>query len=201
MGTGSAVSTGDLIAAAKMNLKLEDLTDVAQVELLDNSGAGTNTMNIVVTETFSADRQLTVTMNDAARTIDLGGNLTLSADLITSGADSLTFTTAGATNVTLPTTGTLAILGANTFIAAQTFSGNVDTVVNISSSPIIDIGADVFVGGVFIDIAYDTAETITSALTGLNIDLGTNLNLGRSRRREHHRLPPGPGAAYFCRWL
>ncbi len=175
MGTGAAVNTGDLITAAKMNLKLEDLTDVAQVELLDQSGAGTETLNFLVTENLSADRNLTITVNDAARTIDLGGNLTLANAFVTSGNNSLTLTTTGATNVTLPTTGTLAVLAANTFTGAQTFAGNVDTVINISSSPIIDIGADVFAAGIFIDIAYDTAEVLSGDLTGINIDFSGNL--------------------------
>lgn len=65
---------------------------------------------------LTADRILTIATGDAARTITLGGAITTTGDLITVGDDSLTFTTGGATNVTLPTTGTLATLaGAETF--------------------------------------------------------------------------------------
>lgn len=52
------------------------------------------------------------------------GTLTVAngSSLITSGANSITLTSTGSTNVTLPTTGTLAVLGtAQTFTAAQTF--------------------------------------------------------------------------------
>jgi hypothetical protein len=59
---------------------------------------------------LSADRTLTITTGDADRTITLGGAITTTGDLITVGDDSLTFTTGGATDVTLPTTGTLATL-------------------------------------------------------------------------------------------
>ncbi len=44
-------------------------------------------------------------------------------------------------------------------------------------SPVIDIGADVFATGTFIDIAYDSAETLTSDLTGINVDFSANLTL------------------------
>jgi len=59
---------------------------------------------------LTADHTLTITTGDADRTVTLGGAITTTGDLITVGDDSLTFTTGGATNVTLPTTGTLATL-------------------------------------------------------------------------------------------
>lgn len=52
-----------------------------------------------------------------------GKTVTLANNLITSGNFSLTLTQTGTTNVTLPTSGTLAILGANTFTGAQNFGG------------------------------------------------------------------------------
>lgn len=139
-------------------------------------------LTLASTEVFTAGRTLTVTLNNAARAVDLTGNLTLVGNLTTvgafattGGAFSCTLTLAGNTNVTLPASGTLAVLGANTFTAAQTIDGNVDTVLNITASPIIDIGADVFAAGTFVDISYDTAQALTGALSGVNIDLGTNV--------------------------
>jgi len=46
------------------------------------------------------------------------------SSLVTSGAYSVTLTLTGATNVTLPTSGTLAVLGANTFTGAQALGNN-----------------------------------------------------------------------------
>lgn len=51
-------------------------------------------------------------------------NITLGGAFATSGAFTTTFTVTGNTNVTLPTAGTLAILGANIFAAAQTINVN-----------------------------------------------------------------------------
>lgn len=75
-----------------------------------STGSGAFDLNIANTENLTAERTLTVTVNDGNKTLNLAGNL------VTSGANSLTFTTTGATNVTLPTTGTLATLaGTETF--------------------------------------------------------------------------------------
>jgi len=142
-----------------------------------STGTGAFDLTLANTENLTAGRTLTLTLNNVARTISLGGNLTLGAAFTTTPANAVTFTTTGGTALTLPTAGTLAILGANTFTAAQTFTGSVITVLNIATSPIVDIGASVFETGTFIDIAYDVAETLTGALIGINVDLSTNVTI------------------------
>ena len=79
-------------------------------------------------------------VNNGIKTITLGGNL------ITSGANALTFTTTGATNVTLPTSGTVTALGNTTTgtgnivlatsptITGQTLSSGTTTVAPIKFS-------------------------------------------------------------------
>lgn len=91
-----------------------------------STGSGAFDLTLANTENLAAGRTLTIKVNDAARTIDLAGNLTLAAAFVTSGANALTLTTTGATNVTLPTSGTLAALGGtNTWTGANTFEGGV----------------------------------------------------------------------------
>lgn len=94
-----------------------------------STGAAFDTL-IAVTEVLTANRTLTVTLNDTNRTINLAGNLTLAAAFITAGANSLTLTTTGVTNVTLPTTGTLATLaGTETFTNKTLTSPRIGTAI------------------------------------------------------------------------
>lgn len=78
-------------------------TVAASVLNLDDSDSAFN-LNLQSTSTLTADRTLTLDVDDGARTLELSGNLR------NVGGNSLTLTTGGATNVTLPTTGTLATL-------------------------------------------------------------------------------------------
>jgi hypothetical protein len=76
------------------------------------SDATTSNFDLIITSNsnlpvLTADRTLTVNVNNANRIISLTGNLTLGGNLTTTPANALTFTTTGATNVTLPTSGTL----------------------------------------------------------------------------------------------
>ncbi|MCK6452449.1 MAG: hypothetical protein L6R19_16610 [Alphaproteobacteria bacterium] len=78
-----------------------------------SSGVGAFDLQLLNTEELTANRALTLKVNDAPRTIDLAGSLMLggafstAAAFSTSGAFAMTLTATGATNVTLPTTGTL----------------------------------------------------------------------------------------------
>jgi hypothetical protein len=72
---------------------------------------------------LTGDRILTITTGDAARTVTLTGNLAMS------GAFDLTLTTTAGTNVTLPTTGTLATLA-----GVETLSNKVLTLPQINDT-------------------------------------------------------------------
>lgn len=88
-----------------------------------STGSGAFDLTLANTENLSAGRTLTLKVNDAARTVDLGGNLTLANNFITTGAFSLTLTSTATTVATFPAgTVTLAQLGANTFTGLQTIT-------------------------------------------------------------------------------
>lgn len=94
---------------------------------------------------------LTVTNPASPATLTLAGGSTF----ITSGGYSVTVTATGTTTVTLPTSGTLAVLGANTFTGAQILSDQ-----QISRAMLIDCGYT------FLDKGNSSTTTQDLAYTG-----------------------------------
>lgn len=138
-----------------------------------SSGAAFD-LQVVSTEVFTANRALTITLNDAARTVNLGGNLTTGGAFVTSGASSLTITTTGATNVTVPTTGTLATLA-----GSETLTNKTLTSPRIGTSILDTNGNELFLltatASAVNEITYANAATgnpVTATLSGndSNID-------------------------------
>lgn len=93
--------------------------ETANIEDSDSS----HYLVIKTTSNLTANRNFTIVPGDAARTLTMAGNITTAADFITSGANSLTLTTGGATNVTLPATGTLATLAGSEALTNKTVNG------------------------------------------------------------------------------
>jgi len=86
----------------------------------DNDNA--QNLQILLNENMTGNKTLTLKVNDTNRTIDIKGDVTLSGPLLTVGDDSVTFTTTAATDVTLPTTGTLATLSGAETLASKTLT-------------------------------------------------------------------------------
>jgi hypothetical protein len=128
-----------------------------------SSGAAFDTA-IAVTEVLTANRTLTVTLNDANRTVSLSGNLTIGAAFTTTPANALTLTTTGVTNVTLPTTGTLATLA-----GTETFTNKTLTSPRIVTS-IGDTNGNTFFALVPIGSAINSIE-VRNAATGNGVSL------------------------------
>jgi hypothetical protein len=108
---------------------------------------------------LTADRTLTLDVNDADRNISLTGNLTLGGNFTTSGAHATTLTTSGTTALTLPTSGTVISKdGSGNFTIAGTMTGEVDRSANTSvvagaygsatAIPVITVDANGFVDSV-----------------------------------------------------
>lgn len=129
---GAIVGTSDtqtLTAKTLTNPAINGGTHTALTSLgVRNAGTGAFDMTIAYSGTLTADRTLTWNLNDAARTISLAGNITTAGALTTAGAFALTLTTTAATNVTFPTTGTLATRAgtetlSNKTLATASFTG------------------------------------------------------------------------------
>ena len=83
-------------------------TGITSLGIRDTSAAYDVTLAAVSSTTLTAGRTLTLDVINSARTIKLAGNVDLAGNLTTSGAYAVTLVATGATNVTLPTSGTLA---------------------------------------------------------------------------------------------
>lgn len=105
-GTGSAITSEAGMTYIPGNDQLVVGTMLASTMALYDTGLD-HVLLLAAGSNFTANRTFTITTGDAARTLNMSGNITTAADFITSGANSLTLTTTGATNVTFPTSGTV----------------------------------------------------------------------------------------------
>ncbi len=78
----------------------------AEQHLVEDSDAS-HYLALLTTSNLTANRNFTLVPGDAARTLTMAGNINVGNDFITAGGHSLTLTTTGTTDVTLPTSGTL----------------------------------------------------------------------------------------------
>lgn len=132
---------------------------------------------------LSANRTLTLDVNNADRTVSLTGNLTLGGSLTTSGGHATTLTTTGTTALTLPTSGTLVSKdGSGNFSAGTitaTFSGNLTgnvtgQVSDISNHSTTDLseGNNLYYTTARVDSAFDVRLATKSTS---DLSEGTNL--------------------------
>lgn len=126
-----------------------------------SSGSGAYDLQIANTENLTANRALTVKLNDAARTVDLGGNLTTAGAFSTSGAYSCAITLTGNTTVTFPTSGTLAASEEGTFTATLTGidGSSTSTVKYVKVGNCVTITSPTALGG--------TSNATTKTVTGM----------------------------------
>lgn len=110
-------------------------------------------------------------VNNNTYTITLGGSVVTAGAFTTSGANPLTLTTTGSTNVTLPTAGTLATLAGAETLTNKTMSGASNTFSNIGNSSLTN--SSVTYNGV--SVALGSSGTIT-AVNPYALTIGTGLS-------------------------
>lgn len=140
-----------------------------------STGTGAFDLTLANTENLTAGRTLTIKVNDAARTIDLGGSITTAAAFATSGANSLTLTTTGTTNVTLPTTGTLATIAGAETLTNKTLTSPTINSATVSGGTINNtaIGGLTPAAGAFTTLTSNGATTFTAGTASTSTTTGT----------------------------
>lgn len=97
---------------------------------IHSSGSGSFDLSLLNSENLTAGRSLTLMVNDANRTLNMGGDITTAGALTTGGAFTIsgafasTFTMTGTTAVTFPVTGTLATRAGSEALTNKTYNGN-----------------------------------------------------------------------------
>ena len=150
------------------------ITDISTFGLRDISTTTfeTRLASNNVSPTLSADRTLTLDVNNANRSISLTGDLTLAGAFTTSGAHNTTLTTTGTTDVTLPTSGFIlaAADSAEGTITANVVRSSFTTVSagsygSATAIPVITVNASGFVDSV--------GTAAVSGVSGVNFDSAT----------------------------
>ena len=164
---------------------LTSITGLGTLALRDTSASFDVQIGATSSTALTASRALTLDVVNAARTLKLAGNLDLAANFTTSGANALTLTTTGSTNVTLPASGTLvnsAVTSLSSLatvgtITSGTWNGSIisptygGTGVNNGSST-ITLGGNLTTSG-----AFTTTLTVTG---NTNVTLPTSGTLVNS---------------------
>lgn len=130
---------------------------------------------IVPGSNLTANRTFTVTTGDADRTLTVAGNINIASDFITSGANSLTLTTTGPTNVTFPTAGTLATLAGAETLTNKIMNGLSNTFSNIGLSSLASQSNNTIVANISGGAASPSAVPLTSAVDTISNQQGSIL--------------------------
>ena len=193
VGTSSAanVHAAELLANAATNTNTASTIvkrdasgnfSAGTIGFRDTSAAFDVTEVMTSSPALTAGKTLTFNVVNGNRTLNLGGNLTLGNDFITSGNFSTVLTVAGATNVSLPTTGTLATLAGNETFTNKVLSGNTAATLisgtgtltlNTSGTVTVPSVTDTLVGKATTDTL--TNKTISGASNTLTVRLASDV--------------------------
>jgi len=202
------LTANDTFVFANFAQTLTNKTLVGANISLDDTASAFN-LNLVSTSApaLTADRSLIFDVNNVNRTLDLSGNLVLGGNFTTAGANAVTLTSTGVTNVTLPTTGTLATLAGTETLTNKTITSGrynqlLDT--NGNESLILTATASAVNEFTLANAAVGAGPTFSTTGTDTNINMnlltkGTgvfNFATGSASASAEIRLQDNTGGEY-----
>lgn len=120
-GITFTAATGRLLVSNSAEFVVSD----SVFGLLEDATGFVLFLGMDVSTPLTANRSIAIDVVNANRILKLGGDLLLTGNLATVGDDAVTLTTTAATNVTLPTTGTLATLAGTEELDNKTLDSSV----------------------------------------------------------------------------
>jgi hypothetical protein len=166
--TGLLKGNGTAMSAAAANTDYVPPAGITAFGLR-NTGTGAFDMTVAHTGTLTAGRTLTWNLNDAARTISLGGNVTTAAAFVQAGAFATTITATATTNATLPA-GTVTLAQ-----ATQTFGMQMGFPTGADDTTVLDESAT-FAYTINSSVSASDSGTATYRLTINGTNVGTTAN-------------------------
>lgn len=133
------------------------------------SGTGTHTINIAGTGATAADTINIGTGGTAADTITIGNNASSTSIALTSGTGAQTYTSSATTGTTTTSAFVFNATGLTSGTGMYLTSGTSST-----SSTLLHLNPNQTSGNI-INVAYGSSRTLAGALTGLNLNVGTNV--------------------------
>lgn len=187
--SGPKTMTAPIINSATINDSAIDGGSAVGLTNLRITSGGAGEMRLQHTSALTADRALLIELNDANRGLSLGGNFTTAGNLTTAGAFGLTLTATALTNVTLPTTGTLATLaGTETFTGKTLTSPTINGGTKTGGATIEQTALSIRSTGAAYDVSFVSTEVLTGDKTlffnladaNRSLVLGGNFSIGGS---------------------
>lgn len=138
------------------------------IHILDSNAS--HDLVLVAGSDITADRNFTITTGDAARTLTMSGDINVSANFSTVHGDALTLTTTAATDVTLPTTGTLVAQASTDTLTNKTLdaNGTGNVISNIDAAELYPITVNTNYAGVSFKIYGTVTNTATTTVYNAN---------------------------------